>query len=64
MWERTSWRKYLVARLTDFYYFAHTASSSWSRDATQPWTEYNLYWVFADNTGDHFSEVHSHRSSS
>ncbi len=51
VWERVTWRKYLVARLTDFYYFAHTHGSSWSKDATQPWTEYNLYWVFAAHSG-------------
>lgn len=49
-WEHMPWRVYLCGRLTQFYYLAHRRG--WSKEQTQPWTEYNLYWVFAEHSGE------------
>ena len=53
MWERVTWRAYLVTRLTD--YFARPKAEQ--QRGNTPWTEYNLYWVFAHHAGCFLSDL-------
>lgn len=47
MWERVTWRAYLVSRLTDYF----SLPKDEQLRGNTPWTEYNLYWVFAVHAG-------------
>mmetsp|Transcript_1620 Transcript_1620/g.4762 ORF Transcript_1620/g.4762 Transcript_1620/m.4762 type:complete len:408 (+) Transcript_1620:267-1490(+) len=47
VWERVTWRAYLVSRLTDYF----SLPKGEQLRGNTPWTEYNLYWVFAVHAG-------------
>lgn len=47
VWERVTWRAYLVKKLTE--YFARPKAEQ--SQSNTPWTEYNLYWCFAQHAG-------------
>ncbi len=47
VWERVTWRAYLVSRLTDYF----SLPKDEQLRGNTPWTEYNLYWVFAVHAG-------------
>ena len=47
VWERVTWRAYLVGRLTDYF----SLPKGEQLRGNTPWTEYNLYWVFAVHAG-------------
>jgi hypothetical protein len=40
---------YMCGRLTLYYYLSH--HQGLPKDHAQPWTEFNVYWVFADHAG-------------
>ena len=50
-WEHMPWRVYMCGRLTLYYYLSHHRGLP--KDHAQPWTEFNVYWVFAEHAGGH-----------